>query len=295
VVDPMDPIVAAPISDFIPRTLNGISGQASVRFPTVAGSALTVTEVDQILGEAAAIANIARAGIRQPLGSNARVNISVVDTDGRLLGFFRQFDAPVFGFDVSVQKARSVNFVSRNDAGAKLTANGFGSYVTRAAADGLALNGTIAFSDRGFGFVHRPLFPDGINNTSAGPFSTLLADWSPFNNGLQVDLIRDAVLTMPICRGAARSKRTLLPPCPCTALPELKNGLQIFAGGVPIYRGNTLIGAVGVSGDGIEQDDLISSAGANNFAPPLPLRSDNFFVRGVRLPFVKFPPRPFLP
>jgi len=76
---------------------------------------------------------------------------------------------------------------------------------------------------------------------------------------------------------------------------ELKNGLQIFAGGVPIYRGGTLIGAVGVSGDGIEQDDLIAAAGANAFAPPEAIRSDHFFVRGVRLPFLKFPARPFLP
>ena len=87
----------------------------------------------------------------------------------------------------------------------------------------------------------------------------------------------------------------MLPPCPCTQVPELKNGLQIFAGGIPIYRGNTLIGAVGVSGDGIEQDDLISAGGAQLFPPPQAMQSDKFFVRGVRLPFVKFPPRPFLP
>jgi len=294
-VDPLDPIISTPASDFVPRTLNSINGQASSRFPTVAGSALSAVEVDQILGAAAAIANITRAGIRQPIGSNARVNIAVVDTDGKLLGFFRQLDAPVFGFDVSVQKARSVNFASRADTGTKLSAAGFGSYVARANADSIALNGTIAFSDRGFGFLHRPLFPDGINGTAAGPFSTPLADFSPFNNGLQVDLVKDAILTMPICRGSAREKRTMLPPCPCTQVPELKNGLQIFAGGIPLYRGNTLVGAIGISGDGIEQDDLIAAAGANLFPAPQAMRSDQVFVRGVRLPFVKFPPRPFLP
>ena len=291
----IDPILAAPASDFIPRTLNGVSGQASVRFPTIAGSSLTAAEVDQILGNAAATANITRAAIRQPIGSNARVSMSVVDTDGRVLGVFRQFDAPVFGLDVAVQKARSVNFFSRNDAAAKLNAAGMGSYVTRAAADGIALNGTIAFSDRGLGFLHRPLFPDGINGTAAGPFSTLLADWSPFNNGLQLDLVKNAILTMPICRTAAYTKREMLPPCPCTMVPELKNGSQIFAGAVPLYRGNTLIGAIGISGDGIEQDDLIAAGGAAGFAPPEAMRSDQVFVRNVRLPFLKFPPRPFLP
>ena len=291
----IDPILAAPASDFIPRTLNGVSGQASVRFPTIAGSSLTAAEVDQILGNAAATANITRAAIRQPIGSNARVSMSVVDTDGRVLGVFRQFDAPVFGLDVAVQKARSVNFFSRNDAAAKLNAAGMGSYVTRAAADGIALNGTIAFSDRGLGFLHRPLFPDGINGTAAGPFSTLLADWSPFNNGLQLDLVKNAILTMPICRTAAYTKREMLPPCPCTMVPELKNGVQIFAGAVPLYRGSTLVGAIGISGDGIEQDDLIAAGGAAGFAPPEAMRSDQVFVRNVRLPFLKFPPRPFLP
>lgn len=288
-------IQPAPPSDFIAGSLNGVNGQYSSRFPTVAGSALSAAEVAQILGAAADTANRTRAGIRQPIGSNARVTVAVVDVDGTVLGIFRQLDAPVFGLDVSVQKARSSNFFARSDAGTKLATAGFGSYVSRANVDGIGLNGSIAFSDRGLGFLHRPLFPDGINNTQAGPFSSLLADWSPFNNGLQLDLIRTALLTSPMCRSALYIKFSLLPPCPCTTVPELKNGLQIFAGGIPLYRGSTLVGAIGVSGDGIEQDDLIAAGGANNFAPPQAIRSDNFFVRGVRLPFLKFPPRPFLP
>jgi uncharacterized protein GlcG (DUF336 family) len=296
---PIDMIIGTPPSGFNPPVvLNGVPGVFSVTHPSIiAGSALTVGEVTQILGNAAAIAQITRAGIRQPIGSGARVNIAVVDTDGTLLGEFSQLDAPVFGLDVAVQKARSVNLMSRNDAAAKLTAAGMdiAPYVARATADGLALNGSIAFSDRGFGFLHRPLFPDGINGTSGGPFSTLLSEWSPFNNGLQLDLVKGAIV-MPMCNGPARDKRrSALPNCPCTMIPELRNGLQIFAGGVPIYRGGTLIGAVGVSGDGIEQDDLIAAAGASIFAPPEAMRSDHFFVRGVRLPFLKFPARPFLP
>jgi uncharacterized protein GlcG (DUF336 family) len=294
---PLDVIVGAPASGFLPpTTLNGVQGNFAVTHPNIiGGSALTAAEVTQIISTAAATAQITRAGIRQPIGSNARVNIAVVDIDGTLLGEFSQLDAPVFGLDVAVQKARSVNFMSRPDAAAKLNTAGFNSYVARAASDGLPLNGNIAFSDRGFGFVHRPLFPDGINGTEAGPFSTLLSDWSPFNNGLQLDLVKDAIV-MPMCNGPARAKRLMgLPNCPCTQIPELRNGLQIFAGGVPLYRGNTLVGAIGVSGDGIEQDDLIAASGAAVLAPPESMRSDHFFVRGVRLPFLKFPPRPFLP
>ena len=289
------PIIATPASDFVAAVLNSVNGQFSSRFPTVAGSALTAAEVTQILGAAADTANRARSGLRQPIGSNARVTIAVVDTDGKVLGIFRQLDAPVFGLDVAVQKARTSNFFARSDAGAKLTSNGFGSFVTRANADGVALNGSVAFSDRGIGFLHRPLFPDGINGTQAGPFSTQLADWSPFNNGLQLDLIKTALTAPPmVCISAARARRTVMAPCPCTTIAEVKNGLQIFAGGIPLYRGSTLIGAIGVSGDGIDQDDLIAAGGANAFAPPVGIRSDNIFVRGVRLPFLKFPARPFL-
>lgn len=290
------PIAAAPASDFVPGTLGGISGQFSSRFPTVAGSNLTAAEVNSILAAAVQTANRARAGIRQPLGSNARVTIAVVDTNGAVLGIFRQLDAPVFGLDVSVQKARSSNFFARADAAAKLTAAGLGSYVARASTDGLGLNGSIAFSDRGIGFLHRPFFPDGINGTAAGPFSRELVDWSPFNVGLQLDLSLSAIVSPPppICRGPVYAKWTMVAPCPCTTVPELKNGLQIFAGGIPLYRGSVHVGGIGVSGDGIDQDDLIAAGGAANFAPPVAMRSDNFFVRSVRLPFLKFPARPFL-
>jgi uncharacterized protein GlcG (DUF336 family) len=291
------PVIAAPGSDFIPAVLGGVSGEMSMRFPITAGATISVVEANQILGAAAAMANITRAAIRQPIGSNARVTIALVDVNGAVVGIFRQLDAPVFGFDVSVQKARTAAFFDRADAATKLTAAGFGSYVSRASVDGLGLNGGVAFSDRAIGFLHRPLFPDGINETPAGPFSTQLADWSPFNVGLQLDLVA-AALTMPPpmpCRAYGRAKRTMMPPCPCTTIPEIPNGIQIFAGSLPVYRGSTFIGAIGVSGDGIDQDDFVAAAGANSFAPPTAVRSDNVFVRGVRLPFLKFPARPTLP
>jgi uncharacterized protein GlcG (DUF336 family) len=295
------PVIATPASDFVPANLNGVSGQFSSRFPIVAGTALTAAEVTQILGAAAGYANQTRAAIRQPIGSNARVTMAVVDTNGNVLGIFRQTDAPVFGLDVAVQKARTSNFFALGNAGTKLTTAGFGSYVTRANTDGIPLTGTIAFSDRGFGFLHRPLFPDGINDTQGGPFSSLLVDWSPFNDGLQVDLVKTALTTgcggprpSGARGGSIRGVRGVPEACPCAAIPEIRNGIQIFAGGIPLYKGSTLVGAIGVSGDGIDQDDLIAAGGANNFAPPEAIRSDQFFVRGVRLPFLKFPARPFL-
>ena len=288
-VDPMFPIVGAQPSQFTPAVIGGIAGEVDTSFfpfiasPTVTANSLTAADVDTIIAHGAQQANITRAAIRQPLGSNARVTIAVVDANGVVLGIFRTSDAPVFGFDVSVQKARSAAFLSRTNAAALLTGAGFSPYVSRAAADGVQLNGAIALSDRAIGFLHRPFFPDGINDTAPAPFSPAIDQWSVFNLGLQLDLIKANLQTI-LSGGAA----------PCTSLPNLPNGLQIFAGSIPLYKNGELVGAIGISGDGIDQDDLIAAAGAAGYAPPVALRSDQFFVRGVRLPFVKFPRSPNL-
>jgi len=282
-------ISAPPASAFMPQVIGGVAGEVDPRFfPFIGGTApssnaLTASEVGTIITQAAQQANITRAAIRQPLGSNARVTIAVVDTAGVVLGVFRQQDAPVFGFDVAVQKARTAAFVSGANAATALRAAGFGSYVDRAAADGLRFDGAFAFTDRANGFLHRPFFPDGINDTAPGPFSTALPAWSPFNVGLQLDLVRTNFLASLVG-----------PAVPCTSIPALPNGIQIFPGSVPLYKNGVLVGAIGISGDGVDQDDLIGAAGANGFSPPAGIRSDQIFVRGVRLPFLKFPRSPDL-
>ena len=63
---------------------------------------------------------------------------------------------------------------------------------------------------------------------------------------------------------------------------------------MPLYKNGVLVGAIGISGDGVDQDDLITAGGGAGFAPPASIRSDQVFVRGVRLPFLKFPRSPNL-
>ena len=55
-----------------------------------------------------------------------------------------------------------------------------------------------------------------------------------------------------------------------------------------------LVGAVGVSGDGIDQDDIVAASGASAFPAPLEIRADRFSYRGARLPYAKFPRNPAL-
>src|SRR5262249_49738213 len=120
--------VISPIRDSLPSkftqaTLNGIVGRVDTRFfPVTGGTLLTKADVERIITQAAQQCIITRAAIRQPLGSAAQVNITVADVDGTILGIFSLPDAPVFGFDVSAQKARTAAFYSSPTAAARLLA-----------------------------------------------------------------------------------------------------------------------------------------------------------------------------
>jgi len=282
------PIKDSPPSRFTPATLDGIVGRVDSRFfPVSGGSVLTRADVETIITQAAQQCIITRAAIRQPLGSAAQVNISVSDVDGTVLGIFSLPDAPIFGFDVSAQKARTAAFYSSPTAGARLLAaesGHFAHFVTAANDDGLKLDGSVAFTDRAGGFLSRPFFPDGIDGTANGPFSVPIDQFSPFNDGLQVDLVGTALARI-LCG---------LPVGSCTDIPGLNNGIQIFPGSVPLYKNGKFAGAIGISGDGVDQDDLIATMGTAGFEAPAAMRSDRVFVRGVRLPYVKFPRHPNL-
>jgi uncharacterized protein GlcG (DUF336 family) len=272
-------------------------GAGNPRFPPTAGSdgLLSQAEVTALLAEAIRVANRARGQIRLPLGSTAQVSVAVVDTSGAVLGLVRKPDAPIFGTDVAVQKARTALLFSHPNSAADLAA------LPAAApyAAGLqslipgALGSGIAYSSRALGNLARPFLPDGLLGSGPGPLSKPIASWSPFSTGLALDLV------------ATRLLANLPVPAPgdCTALPRARNGIQIFPGSVPIFRGATLVGAIGVSGDGVEQDDMVAFLGLANAgaalasgignAPAL-VRADTLGVPGGQLRYVTCPIAPFV-
>jgi len=323
-----------------------VDGANNPRFPPSAGTdganALTTNEVETLLSEALAVANRARGQIRRPQGSAARVTISVVDTNGEVLGVVRGRDAPVFGTDVSLQKARTAAFVSGADAASELRnvpdaeyldgglsslrTESIGQYVTDVRdflGEPNALTGGTAFADRSGGNLSRPFFPDGIDGNPAGPLSKPGGDeppteWSPFSVGLQLDLVYNALIRhvgfvagvsgadVPRNCTGVRGLTNMSGAGPLTqgnAIDTARNGIQIFPGSVPIYRGDTLVGGIGVSGDGIEQDDLISFLGVHNAGDelgtinnaPQAMRADRITVPGfdVNLRYVQCPQKPF--
>jgi uncharacterized protein GlcG (DUF336 family) len=273
-------------------------------------SPLTASETQAILEQAFEVMSETRAAIRNPLNSRAEVTMSVVDTHGAVLGIVRAPDAPIFGIDVSLQKARTATFFSDKNAANDLLADastnsadvqGFVTKVRNFIPDPTALTGKFAFADRSNGDLSRPFFPDGQDGNPNGPFSRPIDQFNPFSTGLQTALVLQN-FTGPN-------------PDPgyCTQLPattstpnRLQNGIQIFAGSVPIYKNGVLVGGIGVSGDGIDQDDMISFLGLYNAGKqintvqeaPTAIRADNIVITvngdQVRLRYVNCPVAPFL-
>jgi len=64
-----------------------------------------------------------------------------------------------------------------------------------------------------------------------------------------------------------------------------EGGLIEFPGGMPLYKGDKLIGAVGVSGDGVEEDENVAEAGTKGFDAPKAIRVDTVTNNGV--PYTK--------
>jgi uncharacterized protein GlcG (DUF336 family) len=267
----------------------------------------------------------------------------------------RTRDAPVFGIDVAVQKARTAAFFSNSAAAGALQSRDMVQYFegsllpSEQAPETFALrvighaeigdyvdrlrdfieqptalaDGAVAFSDRAGGNLSRPYYPDGILSQQSGPLSRPFEQWSPFHTGLQLDLVYNQLalhvahyvnqLGLPITLNGAPlvSPPNPLDPIPlpdpepgsCAGTARLANGIQIFPGSVPIYRGQQLVGAIGVSGDGIDQDDMVSFLGVHNaglalntgigHAPPS-IRADQLVVRGARLRYIQCPQSPFI-
>jgi uncharacterized protein GlcG (DUF336 family) len=122
-----------------------------------------------------------------------------------------------------------------------------------------------AFSSRTVGFLAQTMYPPGIDNEPPGPF-----------NGMQERF------SAPIISGSGSIDG------------NLPDGMTIFPGGFPLYRNGVLIGAIGVSGDGVDQDDLVAASGTPGFQPDPSIRADNFTYLGARLPYAVFPRAPML-
>jgi uncharacterized protein GlcG (DUF336 family) len=155
-------------------------------------------------------------------------------------------------FSIDVAASKARNMVYFNSA-------------ARTAAD---LNGVpmgTAVTNRTISFGAQPLYPPGIDGPSAGPFFNLYT----------MDLAN------PCTQGFQGG-----PP------NTNKSGIVFFPGSAGLFRNGALVGGLGVSGDGVDQDDYVTSGGTKGFEAPTNIRADQILDQGVRLPYFKFPRNP---
>ncbi|MBE7465070.1 MAG: hypothetical protein HS116_16455 [Planctomycetes bacterium] len=258
-------------------------------FPATADGGLTTADVNLIVGQAAAVAERTRAAIRRPIGQPMRIFISVVDLAGNVLGGFRTNDATVFSFDVSIQKGRTAAFFSTDQVGFSARAIGFMSQVMF--PPGLGRNPTGPLSGLlgpGGGIDPATLDADGVTgDLTQGSgllkeISHLLNDeavgFAPADLDDAVQIlsrrmvhIRDGRLSpLQLCMTVALTLDARGVGAVATTVP---NGITIFPGGVPLYKVNpntgqtVLVGGLGISGDGVDQDDAAAFGGSLGFRP----------------------------
>jgi len=244
------------------------------------GSGLTAQDVIDITTRAKKEANRTRAAIRLPLDSTAKMMIAVTDMSGNVLGLFRMKDTTFFSIDVAVSKARNVAYYA--DA-------------TQLQPQDRVANvplGT-AFTNRTFRYLAEPRFPEGIDNNPPAPFSILNEDTLATNSQT-----RKPASSFQTVQGFDSFN-------PQTNFHQPFNlnqsGIVFFPGSVPLYKEvngvKRLVGGFGISGDGVDQDDVVTFAGSNGFSTGGTgvRRSDEVMLKGVRLPYQKFNRQPHNP
>src|ERR1700674_718283 len=155
-------------------------------------------------------------------------------------------------FSIDVAATKARNMVYFNSA-------------VRTAADLGGVPVATAVTNRTISFGAQPLYPPGIDDSNAGPFFNLYT----------MDLANPC--TQGFQGGAANSN---------------KSGIVFFPGSAGLFRNGALVGGLGVSGDGVDQDDYVTNGGTAGFEAPANIRADQVIDQSVRLPYFKFPRNP---
>jgi uncharacterized protein GlcG (DUF336 family) len=155
-------------------------------------------------------------------------------------------------FSIDVAAVKARNMVYFNSA-------------ARTAADLNQVPMGTAVTNRTISFGAQPFFPPGIDGSGPGPFFNLyLSD-----------------LANPCTQGFQQGPPNVN-----------KSGIVFFPGSAGLYRDGNLVGGLGVSGDGVDQDDYVTAGGTAGFEAPAQIRADQILINGVRLPYQKFPRNP---
>jgi uncharacterized protein GlcG (DUF336 family) len=228
---------------------------------------LTAAEVFTIVDSARIEALRTHAAIRLPAVSPVSMVIAITDAAGEILAVYRMEDATLFSVDIAITKARNTYYFSNPDS-LDMTGPRAGLHPL----DGIVPPGT-AITCRTLGFLTQPFYPPGIDGHAPGPlYDFVLENRMPANY----------------------DQMGYAPPS------ANQSGLIVFPGSAPLYKNGLLVGGIGVSGDGVEQDDYVTARGIARaeavlgitLQAPSSMRADAYEYLGVRLPYTKFPQHP---
>jgi uncharacterized protein GlcG (DUF336 family) len=246
-----------------------------------ADGSLTAADVTAIVSRGVSEANQVRAAIRLPLNSTAKMIFAVTDKAGNILGLYRMPDATFFSIDVAVAKARNASYYADPNQ-------------LQAIDQVPGLPKGVAMTARTFRYLSEPRFPEGIDVNPPGPFSILN------ETGVRENGVPQPASSFQTVEGFAAFNPQANFHDPFN-IPN-QNGIVFFPGSAPLYKAvngssqKVLVGGLGVSGDGVDQDDDVTFQSAVGFEPPpTVLVADQVFVRGVRLPYQKFNRQPHVP
>lgn len=243
------------------------------------GDGISKAGVERIIMQGLVQQQLTRAAIRLPAGTRAKFVLAVGDRQGNIVGLYRTPDATVFSIDVAVAKARNVAY--------------YANAVELQPEDQIpGVPAGTAFTNRTFRYAGLPRFPEGIDGSPPGPFSQLNDDpGTSRTTGLQVGPRLPASAYQSVVGYDSFNPGTNFRD-PTDILNQ--NGIVFFPGSAPVYKVQRpgglaeLAGGFGVSGDGVDQDDVTTLAGHAGYdVPAYVLRADQVFVRGVRLPYQK--------
>lgn len=248
---------------------------------------ITAADVEEIIQRAITAAEQTRAAVRLPLGSRTKMVFAIADTDGEILGLYRMPNATTFSIDVAVAKARNTAYYADAD--------------DLQAIDQVVEAG-VAFTNRTFRFLAEPRYPSGIDGTTPPPFSILNDDninrFTGENIGApgtvsEFDSVKGHDAFFPMTNFRDPGDASVVADAGNQPLAN-QNGIVFFPGSTPLYKDGKLIGGFGVSGDGVDQDDVVTYLGARDYLPNgVVTRADEVFFRDVRLPYQKFLRNPF--
>ena len=143
--------------------------------------------------------------------------------------------------------------------------------------------------DQAFGATSESRYPDGVEDSLSGAFSILRDPGINPDNAENLGpplpaSVYTSDATSVLGFDAFNPGRNFRDPYDI----ENQNGIIFFPGSAPIYVVGKLVGGFGASGDGVDQDDVVTFAATVGYETPEALRADQYFVRDVRLPYQRF-------